>query len=103
MLSSVIELKINAVRSNRESVVSPRVQDMLRGPSPGISDGVPLGNLVQASFLRRDNRFRVQVELDGQEIPAHLPNSGRLTELLTRGRRVWLRPALPSARKNSPI
>lgn len=41
-------------------------------------------------FLKRDNRFRVTIEVDGQEIWAHLPNSGRLGELLLPGRRVLL-------------
>ncbi|MDH4136947.1 MAG: hypothetical protein OEW09_09585 [Anaerolineae bacterium] len=36
--------------------------------------------LVPASFVHRDNRFRVTVELDGQLTAAHLPNSGRLGE-----------------------
>ncbi len=42
--------------------------------------------LIQATFLRRENRFRAAVALaDGREIAAHLPNSGRLGELLTPG------------------
>ena len=55
--------------------------------------------LVPASFVHRDNRFRVTVELDGQLTAAHLPNSGRLGELLTFGRRVWLRPVSGPARR----
>lgn len=46
--------------------------------------------LVPARFVRRDNRFRVTVELAGEPAAAHLPNSGRLPELLTPGRRCWL-------------
>jgi len=46
------------------------------------------GNLVEGRFVARDNRFRVTVELSGQEVWAHLPNSGRLGELLVPGRRV---------------
>jgi DNA-binding sugar fermentation-stimulating protein len=42
--------------------------------------------VVPASFVHRDNRFRVTVELDGQLTAAHLPNSGRLGELMTFGR-----------------
>ena len=49
--------------------------------------------LVPARFVRRDNRFRVTVEVEGRLTAAHLPNSGRLGELLIPGRRVWLRPA----------
>ncbi|MDW8317275.1 MAG: DNA/RNA nuclease SfsA [Anaerolineae bacterium] len=56
--------------------------------------------LVPAHFLRRENRFRCQVELDGAVVPAHLPNSGRLGELLTPGAAVRVRPAAnPGPRK----
>jgi sugar fermentation stimulation protein A len=50
---------------------------------------------VEGRFLARDNRFRVTVEIGGQEAKAHLPNSGRLGELLVPGRRAMLleRPA----------
>jgi sugar fermentation stimulation protein A len=48
------------------------------------------GKLCGGRFVARDNRFRVTVEIDGQRIAAHLPNSGRLTELLVPGRRVLL-------------
>jgi sugar fermentation stimulation protein A len=40
--------------------------------------------------LARDNRFRVTVLADMREVWAHLPNSGRLAELLVPGRRVVL-------------
>jgi sugar fermentation stimulation protein A len=46
--------------------------------------------LISGRFVRRDNRFRVTVEVDGEHVAAHLPNSGRLTELLTPGRPCWL-------------
>jgi sugar fermentation stimulation protein A len=48
------------------------------------------GPLKAARFVQRDNRFRVVVEVDGQPATAHLPNSGRLGELLTPGREVRL-------------
>ena len=53
------------------------------------------GKLVEGSFVARDNRFRVTVEVGGREVWAHLPNSGRLGELLVPGRRAILveRPA----------
>ena len=47
---------------------------------------------VEGRFLRRDNRFRVTVEIDGEEAAAHLPNSGRLGELLEPGRPCYLVP-----------
>ncbi|HEY8498233.1 MAG TPA: DNA/RNA nuclease SfsA [Limnochordales bacterium] len=42
--------------------------------------------LASATFLRRLNRFAVEVHLEGRLRAAHLPNSGRLHELLTPGR-----------------
>jgi sugar fermentation stimulation protein A len=48
------------------------------------------GRLVDGYFVSRDNRFRVTVEVDGQPVWAHLPNSGRLGELLVPGRRAIL-------------
>jgi len=49
-----------------------------------------LPQTVAARFLRRENRFRVAVELEGREVAAHLPNSGRLGELLTPGKPCYL-------------
>lgn len=42
--------------------------------------------LKPGTLLRRINRFAVAVHMDGQERLVHLPNSGRLHELLTPGR-----------------
>jgi sugar fermentation stimulation protein A len=58
---------------------------------------VPLGTLVPGVFARRENRFRVEVELGHGLAAAHLPNSGRLRELLVPGAPVWLAPADPGA------
>jgi sugar fermentation stimulation protein A len=60
---------------------------------------VKLSALISGRFARRDNRFRVTVEIDGEPVAAHLPNSGRLTELLTPGRPCWLEPASGPRRK----
>ena len=57
--------------------------------------------LVAARFVRRDNRFRVSVEVDGRPALAHLPNSGRLGELLTPGRELRLAP-MPDPRRKTP-
>lgn len=38
-------------------------------------------------FLRRPNRFVIEMELDGETVRAHMPNPGRMRELLFRGRR----------------
>jgi sugar fermentation stimulation protein A len=48
------------------------------------------GNSKPGRFVTRDNRFRVTVEVDGREVWAHLPNSGRLGELLVPGCRALL-------------
>ncbi len=49
-------------------------------------------HLEPATFVKRDNRFRVQVRVAGHTRAAHLPNSGRLEELLVPGRQVWVIP-----------
>jgi|YNPNPStandDraft_1061719.scaffolds.fasta_scaffold03838_6 sugar fermentation stimulation protein A len=46
--------------------------------------------LLRASFLRRENRFRATLLLDGQQVSAHVPNSGRLGELLVPGAPCYL-------------
>lgn len=52
--------------------------------------------LVEGRFIRRLNRFAALVDVDRQEHTAHVPNSGRLGELLVAGCRVLLAPASPS-------
>ncbi len=58
-----------------------------------------LPTLSQAHFISRDNRFRATVWLDGQGVSVHVPNSGRLKELLVPGRPVWVAPAQAEGRK----
>lgn len=48
------------------------------------------GHLIEGRFVGRDNRFRATVKAAGREVWAHLPNSGRLGELLVPGRLVIL-------------
>jgi len=55
-----------------------------------------LGTLYEAVFIRRENRFRAEVELDGQIVKVHVPNSGRMQELLFPGAKVWVQPAAKS-------
>lgn len=55
--------------------------------------------LVAARFLTRLNRFAALVELAGQEVMVHIPNSGRMGELLEPGRRLLLAPAAGEHRK----
>ena len=55
--------------------------------------------LIPATFVKRDNRFRVTVRVEGHLLWAHLPNSGRLRELLVPGRRVLLAAAQALGRR----
>lgn len=66
------------------------------------------GPLLPSTFLARPNRFLVRCRLGeeggpdddpGDVVEAHLPDPGRLEELLVPGRRVWLRPAAAPHRK----
>lgn len=57
------------------------------------------GPLRRARFLQRPNRFLTVVELDGVRVEAHLPDPGRLTELLIPGVPVWVQAVPPGDRK----
>lgn len=48
--------------------------------------------LLPAELVRRDNRFRAAIRINGEELAAHVANPGRLTELLVPGRQVWVTP-----------
>lgn len=54
---------------------------------------------VDARLVRKVNRFLCEVELDGKITGAHIPNSGRLTELMTPGRKVIVERAANTLRK----
>lgn len=56
--------------------------------------------LVEGVFQERLNRFATLVEVGGHPELAHLPNSGRLRELLWPGNRVWLKP-MPSLHRRT--
>ncbi|MBF8267245.1 MAG: hypothetical protein HW388_753 [Dehalococcoidia bacterium] len=55
--------------------------------------------LQEGIFLERPNRFAAWVEVNGSLAMAHVPNSGRMRELLQRGNRVFLAPAAKQGRK----
>lgn len=57
--------------------------------------------LLEARFRTRHNRFLVEVERDGQRLLCHLPNPGRLQELLVPAARVQLAPRPGPTRKTS--
>ena len=64
------------------------------------SDPLRFPPLVEGRFIRRLNRFAALVDIDRCEHLAHVPNSGRMRELLVPGYRVLLTPApASSARK----
>ncbi|MSQ33737.1 MAG: DNA/RNA nuclease SfsA [Dehalococcoidia bacterium] len=48
--------------------------------------------LEPAIFLRRPNRFVAEVRTGRRTVLAHVPNTGRMRELLVEGRRVWVAP-----------
>lgn len=58
-------------------------------------------NLVEGRFLLRCNRFLVRARVPGGEVEAHLPNPGRLRELLLPGVPVLLRPTGGGGRKTA--
>lgn len=58
-----------------------------------------MGNKAWGSFIERPNRFAIWVEVDGKRELAHLPNPGRLTEILTPKRKILLRRARGEERK----
>ncbi len=57
--------------------------------------------LVEGRFIRRLNRFAALVDVDRKEHLAHVPNSGRMQELLVPGYRVLLAPAPASASRKT--
>lgn len=60
----------------------------------------PLGApLATARLVERPNRFLVRARREDGVVEAHLPNPGRLEELMVTGRRLRLRPADGAGRK----
>jgi sugar fermentation stimulation protein A len=71
-------------------------------PVTGVSYGLIVripGPLHPARFIARPNRFLTLVELNGNEVEAHLPDPGRLKKLLLPGVKVWIRDAAGPARR----
>jgi sugar fermentation stimulation protein A len=58
--------------------------------------------LVPALFVRRDNRFRATVLVDGKAVGAHVPNSGRLQALFIPQRPLFVYPAPPNPARKTP-
>lgn len=58
--------------------------------------------LTPATFIKRDNRFIADVQLEGGSLAtAFVPTTGRLTGALRPGCRVWLEPADAPNRKTA--
>lgn len=57
--------------------------------------------LVEGAFVMRRNRFAADVVVKGTLAIAHVPNSGRMLELLVPGRVVLLSPALAGVRRRT--
>jgi sugar fermentation stimulation protein A len=55
--------------------------------------------MISATFIQRLNRFAASVSIDGKPETVHIPNSGRLRELLTPGSEVLLSPSSNAKRK----
>ncbi len=58
-------------------------------------------NLRTAKFVRRLNRFAALMTLEGEEVLAHVANSGRLNELLTPQNPMLLAPAPPNTERKT--
>lgn len=58
------------------------------------------GKLKVGTFLRRLNRFMVEVELQGHKVLTHLPNSGRLVTVLIPQVKAFLKEQRSAGRKS---
>ncbi len=56
-------------------------------------------NLIKAQFLRRTSRFSATVNVSGEKIEVHIPNSGRLRELFRPGQTTYLQYIESNTRK----
>jgi sugar fermentation stimulation protein A len=66
------------------------------------SSSVFFPNIQQGHFLRRINRFLTECSLDNKIVQAHLPNPGRLWELLLPNRAVYLVKNSTPSRRSTP-
>ena len=60
-----------------------------------------IGPWREALFLKRPNRFLAAVEQEGERVWAHVPDPGRLRELLVPGARVRVMPAASKGRRTA--
>lgn len=55
-------------------------------------------NIIKGTFISRPNRFVIWMEIDGKAVKAHMPNPGRMRELLFPGTVLY---AVPHAKAGS--
>ena len=58
-------------------------------------------DLKQGTFIDRPNRFSARVDVEGEPVLAHVPNSGRMKELFKQDARVFLTPMSGANRKTA--
>lgn len=59
---------------------------------------IPLPGMLEAIFVERKNRFVGLVKVAGRTVPAHVPSSGRMRELLFPGSTVYVAP-MPAGKR----
>ncbi len=59
------------------------------------------GPLIEGKFIQRPNRFLTRVSLGDEIVDSHLPDPGRLRELLYPGATVYLRPAAAGTQRKT--
>ena len=58
-------------------------------------------DIQRGAFIDRPNRFIAHVALDGDIVTCHMPNPGRMWELLFPGVTVYVRPAANPKRRTA--
>ncbi|MFX0133893.1 MAG: DNA/RNA nuclease SfsA [Candidatus Hodarchaeota archaeon] len=58
-------------------------------------------NIIEANFIDRPNRFLGIVELNSKKVQCFIPNPGRMKELFTENKKVWLKLISNINRKTS--
>ena len=58
-----------------------------------------MSNFLKAIFKSRPNRFIAICDIEGEEVKAHVPNTGRCKELLIEGVEVYLKKSNNPKRK----
>ncbi|MHA1929863.1 MAG: DNA/RNA nuclease SfsA [Candidatus Thorarchaeota archaeon] len=58
-------------------------------------------NIVEGTLIERPNRFLGIVRLGSKKIEAHIPNPGRMYELMVPGKKVFIRPVHSDTRRTN--